>query len=285
MPERPIVVGVDTRRSPRPNPRRADAVLARSLSADHDSTVAAALAADPHDRSHCGETTMTTPASPPIRRTTRRLNGLVVAGTTVPTWVRLWCDRSRRSVAARPADAVATASAAGDSVLIPRTDPPAAHRPRVAVALRDLPDDASALADALNAATHLGGGLTVLHGVPLSFGERTVGLTDALRHGRDLLDQARALAAGAGTGTAVEVKLIRAWPHEIVGERLDADLLVLGGPRTGSVGRVGLVTACAIEHAPCAVLLAPRPRQPMAEPAAGPVLRRPPAAPAIPGRP
>jgi nucleotide-binding universal stress UspA family protein len=196
----------------------------------------------------------------------RRPNGLVVAGTTVPTWVKLWCDRSRRSVAARPADAVATASAAGDSVLIPRTNPPATRRARVAVALRDLPDDASALVDALNAATHLSAKLTVLHGVPLSFGEHTVGLTQALRHGRDLLDQARALAAGMGTDTAVEVKLIRAWPHEIVGELLDADLLVLGGPRTGSVGRVGLVTASAIEHAPCAVLLTPRPASPVPPP-------------------
>src|SRR4029078_9953061 len=136
---------------------------------------------------------MTAPAPPPVRRTARRPRGLVVAGTTVPTWVRRWCDRSRRSVAARPADAgaaaatagvaapprpaaaVAAAAPAGDSVLIPRADPPAARRPRVAVALRDLPDDASALVDAFNAATHLGGKLTVLHGVPLSFGERTVG--------------------------------------------------------------------------------------------------------------
>src|SRR6185295_8131840 len=91
----------------------------------------------------CGETAVTAPAPPSVRRTARRPRGLVVAGTTVPTWVRRWCDRSRRSVAARPADAVAAAATAGDSVLIPRADPPAARRPRVAVALRDLPDDAS----------------------------------------------------------------------------------------------------------------------------------------------
>jgi len=215
---------------------------------------------------------VTAPAPPPVRRTARRPRGLVVAGTTVPTWVRRWCDRSRRSVAARPADAVAAAATAGDSVLIPRADPPAARRPRVAVALRDLPDDASALVDALNAATHLGGKLTVLHGVPLSFGERTVGLAEALRHGRDLLEQARTLTASTGADTAVEVKLIRAWPHEIVGELLDADLLVLGGPRTGSVGRVGLIAASAIEHAPCAVLLAPRPAMSRPDPPPEPIL-------------
>ena len=56
-----------------------------------------------------------------------------------------------------------------------------------------------------------------------------------------------------------EVALIRAWPHEIVGELLDADLLVLGGPRSESNGQIGLVAASALRHAPCAVLLAPRP--------------------------
>ena len=56
-----------------------------------------------------------------------------------------------------------------------------------------------------------------------------------------------------------EVALVRSWPHEIVGELLDADLLVLGGPRTGSNGRIGLVATSALRHAPCAVLLAPRP--------------------------
>jgi nucleotide-binding universal stress UspA family protein len=52
----------------------------------------------------------------------------------------------------------------------------------------------------------------------------------------------------------VEVALVRAWPHEILGERLDADLLVLGGQRAGSndrVGLVGLVAASAVRHAPC----------------------------------
>jgi nucleotide-binding universal stress UspA family protein len=55
---------------------------------------------------------------------------------------------------------------------------------------------------------------------------------------------------------------VRAWPHEIVGELLDADLLVLGGPRAGTAGRVGLVAGSAVRHAPCAVLLAPRPAYP-----------------------
>ena len=63
-------------------------------------------------------------------------------------------------------------------------------------------------------------------------------------------------------------QLLRVRPHELVGEELDADLLVVGGPRTehgaterrGSVqpGGMGLVAHSALHHAPCPVLLAPR---------------------------
>jgi nucleotide-binding universal stress UspA family protein len=111
---------------------------------------------------------------------------------------------------------------------------------------------------------HLNGELVVLHGVPLSFGECSIGRAEAAERGHHLLRDTRALVEGADTGVAVEVALVRAWPHEILGERLDADLLVLGGPRAGSndrlglVGLVGLVAASAVRHARCAVLLAPR---------------------------
>ncbi len=202
---------------------------------------------------------MTAPAAPPVRRTAGRPGQLVADASAVPAWVKLWCDRAGRSVAARPGDAVTVASSTGDSVLIPREKPPAAVRPRIAVALGSLPDDTSVLVDALDAARHLDGRLLVLHGVPLSFGERTVGGAEALRYGRDLLDLAHRLLDGPGAEVSVDIDLMRAWPHEIVGERLDADLLVMGGPRTGSIGRVGLVAASALRHARCAVLLAPRP--------------------------
>jgi nucleotide-binding universal stress UspA family protein len=207
---------------------------------------------------------MTAPATPRVRRTAGRPGRLVVDADVVPPWVERWCDRSGRSVAARPADAVAVASGAGDSVLVPGAEPPRASRPRVVAAVRSLPDDASVLADALDAAAHLDGLLIVLHGVPLSFGERSVGRAEAVDHGHDLLDEARAMVEGEHTGVTVEAGLVRAWPHEVVGELLDADLLVLGGPRAGSDGRVGLVAASAVRHAPCAVLLAPRPAFPMA---------------------
>ena len=207
---------------------------------------------------------MTAPAARGVRRTAGRPGRLVVNASVVPPWVEEWCDRSGRTVATRSADAVAIASGAGDSVLIPRAEPPRASRPRVVAALRSLPDDACVLVDALDAAAHLNGLLVVLHGVPLSFGERSIGRAEAVDRGRDLLGDARALVEGADTGVAVEVALVRAWPHEIVGELLDADLLVLGGPRGGSSDRLGLVAASAVRHAPCAVLLAPRPAFTMA---------------------
>ena len=207
---------------------------------------------------------MTAPAAPRVRRTAGRPGRLVVDASVVPPWVEGWCHRSGRTVAARPADAVAIASGAGDSVLVPRAEPPRASRPRVVAALRSLPDDAGVLVEALDAAAHLDGLLVVLHGVPLSFGERSIGRTEAVERGHDLLHDARALVEAAGTGVPVELGLVRAWPHEIVGELLDADLLVLGGPRVGSSGRVGLVAGSAVRHAPCAVLLAPRPAFPMA---------------------
>jgi nucleotide-binding universal stress UspA family protein len=209
---------------------------------------------------------MTAPTTPRIRHGAGRRGGIVVDACAVPRWVERWCDRSGRPVAARPADAVAVASAAGDSVLIPAVEPPAASCPRVVAALRSLPDDVSVLVEAIDAAVHLDGKLVVLHGVPLSFGERSVGRDEALDRGRDLLEEARALVDGIGTGVAVEVGLVRAWPHELVGELLDADLLVLGGPRAGYTGALGLVAGSALRHAPCSVLLAPRPTFPMPAP-------------------
>lgn len=207
---------------------------------------------------------MTAPAAPPVLRTAERPGALVVEGSALPAWVRRWGERSGRAVAVRPVDALTIGSAAGASVLIPRSDPTAGRPPRIAAVVRSLPDDAAVLADALDAAVNLDGMLIVFHGVPLSFGERSIGRDEAAERGRELLDQARALVSGRGADVPVHLALVRAWPHEIVGELLAADLLVLGGPRAGSGGRIGLVAASAVRHAPCAVLLSPRPAFPAA---------------------
>jgi nucleotide-binding universal stress UspA family protein len=206
---------------------------------------------------------MTAPAARALRHSPDRRSGLVVDGGAVPEWVLRWCGRTGRTVRARTAQATADAGRTGDSVLVLRADP-LAGRPRIVAALRALPDDAAVLADAIDAAVHLRGSLTLVHAVPLSFGERSVGLSDALHRGECLLLDARALGDAAGVDAPVDTRLVRAWPHELVGEQLHANLLAIGGPRAGAEG-VGLVAATAVRHAPCPVLLAARPAAPWSD--------------------
>ncbi|GAA2558877.1 universal stress protein [Pseudonocardia hydrocarbonoxydans] len=197
---------------------------------------------------------------------------VVVGGDAVPGWVERWCARSGRDlrrqlvpnaapdrVGAIGMIAASAARAEGAVLALPSSAPARRGPPRVVVAVRDLPDDAQAVADAAASAAQMGAGLVVAHGVPMSFGERSVGLDAALDRARRLLDAAVDEAALAAPGVAVEPWLARAQPHELVGEELDADLLVLGGPRADVPGRLGLVACSALHHAPCAVLLVPRP--------------------------
>jgi nucleotide-binding universal stress UspA family protein len=90
-----------------------------------------------------------------------------------------------------------------------------------------------------------------------------VGLAGAVDHGQRLLDAAAAHAEALRPGLTPATQLLRVRPHELVGEALDADLLVIGGARTthrSSVqpGGLGLVAHSALHHAPCPVLLTPR---------------------------
>ena len=183
----------------------------------------------------------------------------------VPAWVARACRRSRRQVRIEPApgspeDRLLTVAAlAGRSVLV--VGPPGDGRTpggRVVAAIRDLPSDAAVLTEAALAAAVLDAVVVPVHCVPLSFGERSVGLTDALARGHDVLDTAVAQLAADAPELTVVPRLLRMHPHELVGEGLDADLLVLGGPRHRIPARVGLVGCSAVQHAPCPVLLAPR---------------------------
>jgi nucleotide-binding universal stress UspA family protein len=202
---------------------------------------------------------MTAPTAQTLRHSLDRRPGIIVVDAgDVPDWVRRWSDHSGRTVRTGPAEATFAAAHTGDSVLVLRADHFTAAYPRIVTALHGLPDDAAVLADAVDAAIHLGGSLTLVHGVPLSFGERSVGLHEALRRGEELLHDARALVDAASVNVPVDTKLVRAWPHELVGELLDADLLTIGGPRVDADDEIGLVAATALRHAPCPVLLAPR---------------------------
>ncbi|NMH99314.1 universal stress protein [Pseudonocardia acidicola] len=199
-------------------------------------------------------------------------------GSPAPEWAVTWCRRSGRELVLHPlettpagllvADRCAQAAAHvaallteadGTAVLVPRRTIAHAGPPRVVAALRDLPDDAAVLADAADSAAQLAAGLTIVHGVPTSFGERSVGLAAAVDHGRRLLDAGVEQVAAFAPELAVTADLVRARPHELVGEELEADLLVLGGPRAGGRGELGLVARTALHHAPCPVLLVPRP--------------------------
>ena len=181
----------------------------------------------------------------------------------VPAWVRRWCRRADRSLRAEPgAGEQAAALADGAALLLTRGSTGVPTPATVVAAVRELPADAPVLAAAADAARHLGGTVLAVHAVPLSFGERSVGLADAVERGRDTLDAAADLLGP--TGVPAQVVLVRRWPHEIVGEEAGAGLLVVGGTvhddgaRHDPLVPFGPVTRSAAQHAPCPVLVVPR---------------------------
>ncbi|SHK75278.1 Universal stress protein family protein [Pseudonocardia thermophila] len=184
----------------------------------------------------------------------------------VPEWVDRWRRSTGRTLRTVPAPVeepgglvtpqlAALAARRGCPVLLIRTaDRPAAPRGRVVVGVQEMPEDAPVVEEAARCAAALGAAIEVLHAVPRSFGEKSVGLRDALDRGCEILDEARRLVPDAD----VTVRLVRAHPHEVVGERVEADLLLLGGPRPTADGALGLVALSAVHHAACPVLLVPR---------------------------
>jgi nucleotide-binding universal stress UspA family protein len=114
------------------------------------------------------------------------------------------------------------------------------------------------LAAAAGAARHLDAPLVLTHGLPVSFAERSVGLRAALEHARCLLDAAAQRLVDEAPDVPFTTRLVRAHPHELVGEGADTGLLVLGGPRRHAEDELGLVARSALHHASCPVLLVPR---------------------------
>jgi nucleotide-binding universal stress UspA family protein len=202
------------------------------------------------------------PAAPaPVRRPDRVI---VVGGAhrPGPDWLAHWVRRCGDLLWHPDTGPGAAAAAArlDARVLVLRpagAAAPGGRRPRVVAALRGLPDDGPVVADAAGCAEHAGAALTLVHAVPRSFGERSVGLAGAVAHGRRLLEAAATRAANRAPAVPVDYALLRVRPHELVGEALDADLLVVGGARPARPGS-GLVAHSALHHAPCPVLLVPR---------------------------
>jgi nucleotide-binding universal stress UspA family protein len=207
-------------------------------------------------------------------------DGVALDGTTgVPGWATQWSERSGWELRRHPETgpfAAATAARLDARVLVlrpaegaaeqaaqDRPVEPSAATPRVVAAVRSLPDDAPVVGDAAACAARMGARLTVVHAVPRSFAERSVGLAGAVAHGQRLLDAAAEQAVAHEPGLRVDCQLLRVRPYELVGEGLHADLLVVGGARTdrtasGPGAGPGLVAHSALHHAPCPVLLTPR---------------------------
>ena len=210
-------------------------------------------------------------APSPTRAGARPLVVVATPDAPVPGWVREWVDGEPDVVSAGPALVVSAAARGADGpLLLLRSAAPEPPR-TVVVAVQEQAADAPVLEAAVAVSEACGARLRIVHAVPRSFGERSVGLDEAVRRGRRLVGAAAAAvgagsaggaadtgeAGGAGGGSAV-AELVRAWPHEVLDETLDADLLVVGGARPSPPTELGLTTRSALWHAPCPVLVVPR---------------------------
>ena len=163
----------------------------------------------------------------------------------VPEWAARWARSSgwdlRRHGDFGPGAAAAAAGPGARALLLRPGTPASAHReqqrrPHVVAALAALPDDGAVVADAVECADAVGAALTFVHAVPCSFGERSVDLAGAVTYGQRLLKAAASHAEALRAGLVASTQLLRVRPHELVGEALDADLLVVGGPRAAHRG-------------------------------------------------
>ncbi len=179
---------------------------------------------------------------------------------TAPAWIWRWLASSGRRIRVlSDIDCPGPSGPADLALAMPRHSSFGPPQGLVTVALRSLPDEQAVLDTAAEAATYIGAALAVRHAVPLCFAARSVGLDDAVDHGHLLLAAAHDQLATAHVALPVVTELRRVRPYELVGEAVDADLLVLGGTRPGFGHRLGLVARSAAQHAPCPVLLVGRP--------------------------
>ncbi|GAA4677696.1 hypothetical protein GCM10023215_08090 [Pseudonocardia yuanmonensis] len=177
----------------------------------------------------------------------------------LPTWVRGWVDHAGATAELAPAGAHDVAIARAyrtrrGPVLLLRHDGGSPPR-RIVAAVQEHDADRPVVAAAASAAAACRARLRIVHAVPRSFGERSIGLAEAVERGRRLVTSVGTVEQ---PGVPVGRELVRAWPHEVLDETLDADLLVVGGPRPHGPDELGLTARAAVVHAPCSVLVVPR---------------------------
>ncbi|HEX4248835.1 MAG TPA: universal stress protein [Pseudonocardia sp.] len=207
-----------------------------------------------------------------------RLIVMQAPDTPLPRWLVTWRNRAgfelvsgpaMPAAEAQPCPGVATgwsrvisdiaeATAAGAAVLINRPSWSEPEEPRVVAAVQQLPEDADVLTDAATCAAVLHGTVLVLHGMPVSFAERSVGLDSALNRGLDTLEAGVRFIEEQRFGVPATSELLRVHPHELVNDRLEANLLVVGGSRVGGTPGLGRVARSAVRLAPYPVVITPR---------------------------
>jgi nucleotide-binding universal stress UspA family protein len=153
---------------------------------------------------------------------------------------------------------VSGATGSGVAVLVNRPGRTSSAASCVVAAVDELPDDVEVLLDAAGCARALAAALLVAHAVPLSFAERSVGLDAALSRGRAALATGAQILAETRPPVSATTRLVRAHPHELVGQVDEADLIVVGGASVDSSPTLGAVTTSTILHATCPVLVVPR---------------------------
>jgi nucleotide-binding universal stress UspA family protein len=190
----------------------------------------------------------------------------VARHATLPPASAVWSPGAAEAWAQVVVD-VARTTATGAAVLLNLPTSRATSTPRVIAAVQSAHDDLGVCVEAARCAAALAADVVLLHCVPVSFAERSVGLAAAVdRGGAVLRDSQRGLAGELATlhprqghDVPVSTRLVRAYPHELVSDDLDADLMVVGGSRLGTAAGLGLVALSVVRHAPCPVLVVPRP--------------------------
>jgi nucleotide-binding universal stress UspA family protein len=206
-------------------------------------------------------------AAPEHRAPGHHVVVLAAAGlaTTAPVWLREWCRRCGRELTVRE---VGSTGGLGSSALLREAENllgaivfvnrPATDRrqpTRVTAALRERAGDEPVLIEAVDVAQQLRAELEIAHAVPLSYGERSVGLPAAIDQATDILKGAAQRVEREAPSVHVLTRLYRRYPHELAA--LDTDLLVLGWAHRDNPTRVGLVARSALSGGDCPLLLVP----------------------------